>query len=69
MTGLLELAAKVSQEAHDKALDAIVKHREAHDGRVTAAWLVKQRGVLEKKLPAEQASFADKIPESARGDR
>jgi hypothetical protein len=69
VTGLLELAAKVSQEAHDKALDAIVKHREAHDGRVTAAWLQKQRGVLKKRLPAEQVSFADKIPESARGDR
>jgi hypothetical protein len=68
VTALLELAAKVSPEAHDKALEAIVKHRDAHGGQVDAGWLVKQLGALRKKLPdeAEQSSFADKIPESAR---
>jgi hypothetical protein len=69
VTGLLELAAKVSPDAHDKAVAAVVKQREAHDGQVAAAWLAKQRGLLEKRLPAEQVSFADMVPDKVKGGR
>jgi hypothetical protein len=71
VTELLELAARLSPEAHDKALDAIVKHRESHNGQVDKKWLEAQTAKARAKLPAEepeQESFADKIPASARRD-
>lgn len=62
VTRMLELASTVG--AHDKAVEAVAKHREGHDGRVESAWLKRQTTNLEKKLPAEPdpAAEADEIP-------
>jgi hypothetical protein len=54
VTSLLELAAQVSPDAHDKAVAAIAKHRAAKSGVVDIGWLDRQRKALEKKLPAEE---------------
>lgn len=51
---LLELAARVGAEAHDKAVAAIVKHRGSHDDHVDRGWLARQRMQLEKKLPVAE---------------
>lgn len=55
VTAVLELAAKVSDDAHAKAVDAFAKHRKA-TGRVNAEWLERQRVKLQAKLPAEAAA-------------
>lgn len=68
VTGLLEVAARVSRETHDKAVAAITKHRGSHGGQVEREWLRRQMDRLLAKLAAEaepqQSAF--RIPESAR---
>jgi hypothetical protein len=67
VTALLELAARVSGEAHDKAVDAIAKHRVKNEGSVSAEWLGRQERNLRAKLPAddpvdEPSVFASMLP-------
>lgn len=54
---LLDLAAQLSGEAHDKAVAALASHREKHGGRVDAGWLATQVGKVRAKLPAEQETL------------
>lgn len=55
---VLELAAKVSDSQHTKAVDGIAKHRAANDNQVDPVWLAEKRAALEAKLPADQQVLA-----------
>jgi hypothetical protein len=54
VTTFLELAAKLSPDAHDKAVTAVANHRVRFGGMVDPGWLNRQRKTVEKKLPAEE---------------
>lgn len=71
VAAVLELAARVSDEAHEKMTGALAKQRDEHGGKVRADWLSRQAAALRRKLPAEavegeEAQSRFPIPESAR---
>jgi hypothetical protein len=66
VTELLELAARISDDAHDIAVGAIAAKRDG--GALTARWLDAQIVKARAKLPAEEPAAGSQfeIPESAR---
>lgn len=46
VTQVLEIAARIDDATHEKAVAGIAKHRASHGGRVDAGWLVKQSDAL-----------------------
>jgi hypothetical protein len=49
VTAVLEIAAGVGDDAHDKIVAGIAAHRDSHGGNVDAAWLKRQSAALLKK--------------------
>jgi hypothetical protein len=68
VTGVLEVAARVGPEAHEKTVDAIAKHRAKLDNRVNREWLAKLSAALLKKAPAAEPEGESQfqIPEAVR---
>jgi hypothetical protein len=52
VTEALVLASRLGNAMHDKAVDAIAKHRANHDGRVQADWLSRQAARFTAALEA-----------------
>lgn len=71
VTAALKLAARLGDEEHATAVDAIATHRERFGG-VNAEWLGKLTAAIRVKLPADEPEpageslFEQMVPESAK---
>lgn len=73
VTAVLELATRVSAEAHEKAVAAVAAHREKFGGNVGRVWLQRQSDALLRKAPAaaaepeQESMFAGMVPDAVKG--
>jgi len=57
VTAVLEIAARIDDATHEKAVTGIAKHLASHGGRVDAGWLSKQSEALLKKAADNERKY------------